>query len=61
MLFLYRPSRYVGATDTTIIPGEEGEPNNCPRCHGKVGKLSTYNYEFYLQRVDYNRYLKLRR
>jgi hypothetical protein len=34
-----RPSRYVGATDTTIIPGEEGEPNNCPRCHGKVIRI----------------------
>jgi len=37
------PSKYVGATDTTIIPGEEGEPNNCPRCHGKVFEAEKMN------------------
>jgi hypothetical protein len=38
------PGKYAGASDTTVIPGEEGEPTNCPRCHGKVfeaEKMST--------------------
>lgn len=30
------PTNYVGAPDTTVIPGEEGDPTNCPRCNGKV-------------------------
>ncbi|TRY73464.1 hypothetical protein TCAL_02229 [Tigriopus californicus] len=30
------PNRYQGACDTSLIPGEDGEPTNCPRCHGKV-------------------------
>ena len=47
--FMY--SRYVGATDTTIIPGEEGEPNNCPRCHGKVHSIVTHSIET-LERVS---------
>lgn len=34
------PNQYAGASDTAGIPGEEGEPTNCPRCHGKVGKAS---------------------
>ena len=30
------PSQYAGASDTAVIPGDDGEPNACPRCGGKV-------------------------
>ena len=30
------PGNYAGASDTTLIPGDDGEPTNCPRCNGKV-------------------------
>lgn len=37
------PNRYQGACDTSVIPGEEGEPTNCPRCHGKVCSFKSSN------------------
>ena len=30
------PGKFAGASDTTLITGEDGEPTNCPRCSGKV-------------------------
>jgi hypothetical protein len=30
------PGNYAGASDTTLITGDDGEPTNCPRCSGKV-------------------------
>ncbi len=30
-------------TDTSIIPGEDGEPSNCPRCSGKVFEAEKMN------------------
>ena len=30
------PGNYAGASDTTLIAGDDGEPTNCPRCNGKV-------------------------
>ncbi len=37
-MLLTCPARYQGSTDTTLIPGDEGEPTNCPRCSGKVSQ-----------------------
>lgn len=37
------PSQYAGASDTTVIPGEDGEPTNCPRCSGKVFEAEKMN------------------
>ena len=37
------PTNYVGASDTAIIPGDEGEPTNCPRCQGKVFEAEKMN------------------
>lgn len=43
------PGSYQGATDTSIIPGDDGEPNNCPRCNGKVPVQRTYTEKYYSQ------------
>ena len=37
------PTNYAGASDTSLITGEEGEPTNCPRCNGKVSRK--YSFE----------------
>ena len=34
------PSQYAGASDCAVIPGDDGEPNNCPRCGGKVNEYA---------------------
>jgi len=30
------PGRYIVATDTSVLPGEDGDRECCPRCNGKV-------------------------
>jgi len=30
------PGRYTLAVDTSVIPGDEGEKESCPKCNGKV-------------------------
>jgi len=37
------PSQYAGASDTAVIPGDDGEPNACPRCGGKVFEAEKMN------------------
>jgi len=37
------PGNYAGASDTTLITGDEGEPTNCPRCSGKVFEAEKMN------------------
>lgn len=37
------PNRFQGSSDTTLIPGDEGEPSSCPRCHGKVTNHLVHN------------------
>ena len=38
------PSQYAGASDCSVIPGDDGEPNNCPRCGGKVNEYIITNF-----------------
>ena len=38
------PSQYAGASDCSVIPGDDGEPNNCPRCGGKVNEYIIPNF-----------------
>merc|ERR1719384_1293044 len=37
------PGNYAGASDTTLIAGDDGEPTNCPRCNGKVFEAEKMN------------------
>ncbi|CAB4062558.1 unnamed protein product [Lepeophtheirus salmonis] len=37
------PGRYSGIENTAVIPGEDGEPTNCPRCNGKVFEAEKMN------------------
>ena len=54
------PSQYAGASDCSVIPGDDGEPNNCPRCGGKVIflKQNTFSkrHYHYTKTLLYNSY-----
>ena len=41
------PGNYAGASDTTLITGDDGEPTNCPRCSGKVNLSDYYGSVFW--------------